>query len=232
MHITILGTRGEIGPSAPLHAKHAGVLVDGTILFDLGEREYLDRGADAAFITHLHPDHAFFVTDPTAIDIPLYAPEQAEHDMPIMVIEEPVTVGPYTVTPVPTHHSVRVKSTAYLLEKEEEKILYTGDVIWINREFHPLLEGCRLVITDGSLVRKGGRVMRDKESGKIYGHAGIPDLIDLFAPFTDHILFLHFGSWFFEDVEASADRLRALGEAKGVSVIVGSDGMEIDTGSL
>ncbi|HDR73781.1 MAG TPA: hypothetical protein ENN85_07715 [Methanoculleus sp.] len=232
MHITILGTRGEIEQSAPSHAKHSGVLVDETLLFDLGERDYLDLGAKIAFITHLHPDHAFFVTDPAAIDIPLYAPEEADGDVQITVIEEPVTLGPYTVTPIPTHHSVKVQSTAYCIEKGEEKVLYTGDMIWINKEYHHLLEGCRLVITDGSLVRKGGRVMRDTETGKIYGHAGIHDLIDLFAPFTEHILFLHFGSWFFKDVEASAERLRALGEAKGVSVIVGRDGMAIETGSL
>ena len=232
MHITILGTRGEIEQSAPSHANHSGVLVNGTILFDVGERDYLDLGAEAAFITHLHPDHAFFVTDPAAIDMPLYSPEQSENDPPLTVITEPVTVGPYTVTPIPTHHSVKVKSIAYCIEKGEEKILYTGDMIWINKEYHHLLEGSRLVITDGSLVRKGGRVMRDKDTGKIYGHAGIPDLIDLFAPYTEHILFMHFGSWFFKDVEASADRLRALGEEKGVSVLVGYDGMEIETGSL
>jgi mRNA degradation ribonuclease J1/J2 len=232
MHITILGTRGEIEETAPSHAHHSGMLVDERLLFDLGEREYLDLGAEAVFITHLHPDHAFFITDPAAIDIPLYAPEEADGDVPITVIDDPVTLGPYTVTPIPTHHRLKVKSTAYRIEKGEEKILYTGDLIWINKEYHHLLEGCRLVITDGSLVRKGGRVMRDKATGKIYGHAGIPDLVDLFAPFTDHILFSHFGSWFFKDVEASFGRLRALGEEKGVSVLVGYDGMEIETGSL
>jgi hypothetical protein len=41
MKIKILGTRGDIKAAKPYHAKHSGVLVDNTLLFDLGKRQYL-----------------------------------------------------------------------------------------------------------------------------------------------------------------------------------------------
>ena len=63
MKITILGTRGEIEPTAPYHARHSGLLVDDTLMFDLGEQEFLAYKPSYIFITHLHPDHAYFVRD-------------------------------------------------------------------------------------------------------------------------------------------------------------------------
>jgi hypothetical protein len=44
MRLTILGTRGNILPSAPGYARHSGILVDARILLDLGEAEYLRHG--------------------------------------------------------------------------------------------------------------------------------------------------------------------------------------------
>ena len=41
MHITVLGTRGNVSPSAPKHARCSGILVDGLLLLDLGEATYL-----------------------------------------------------------------------------------------------------------------------------------------------------------------------------------------------
>jgi glyoxylase-like metal-dependent hydrolase (beta-lactamase superfamily II) len=60
MKIEILGTRGEIKNLKPYHAKHSGVFIDNDLLFDLGEKEYLKLNPEHIFITHLHPDHAFF----------------------------------------------------------------------------------------------------------------------------------------------------------------------------
>jgi glyoxylase-like metal-dependent hydrolase (beta-lactamase superfamily II) len=88
VHIKILGTRGEVEPSVPFHSKHSGTLVDGTLLMDLGEKEFLNYNPRAVFITHLHPDHAFFVTDPAEIDVPIYAPETNDANN-IRIIEDP-----------------------------------------------------------------------------------------------------------------------------------------------
>jgi len=230
MHITILGTRGEVEGSAPGHSLRSGILVDSTLLFDLGEKEFLDLAPRHVFITHLHPDHAFFVTDPFPVDIPIHGPEAGDGTVPIEVIGDPLTLGPYTITPIPTHHSKLVKSVAYLVRKGEESVLYTGDLIWINREYHHLFDPVDLVITDGSFFQKGGRIRRDAGFGVLYGHNGIPDLVRLFSPFTSRILFVHFGSWFFEDPPGAEERIAALGADYGITVMAARDGMELETG--
>lgn len=61
MHIKILGSKGEIENSLPYHSKHSGILVDDCLLFDVGEKEFLKPHLKAIIVTHLHPDHAYFV---------------------------------------------------------------------------------------------------------------------------------------------------------------------------
>jgi glyoxylase-like metal-dependent hydrolase (beta-lactamase superfamily II) len=231
LRIKVLGTRGEVEPSVPYHSKHSGVLVDNRLLLDLGEREYLNYRPEAVFITHLHPDHAFFITEPASIDVPVYAPEESDK-AGLRVIESTVQVGPYRVTPIPTHHSKKVRSSAYLVESGQQKLLYTGDVIWINKEYHQLLDGLALVITEASFVRKGGMVRKDRDTGRIYGHTGVPNLIALFRPFTRHILLVHFGNWFYRDTKAARDKLQQMGKSEGVTVHVGYDGLELDLDDL
>jgi ribonuclease BN (tRNA processing enzyme) len=227
MHIKVLGTRGEIEPSLPYHARHSGVLIDGLILLDLGEREFLDYQPKWVFITHLHPDHAFFIKKVVSIDAFLYAPEESQK-INIHIISDTIQVDSYLVTPIPSHHSKKVKSTAYLIDNGKQRLLYTGDIVWINKEYHQLLDNLNLVITDGSYIRRGGLIRRDKETGKLYGHAGIPDLVNLFKPFTHHILFIHFGSWFFKGVRRARAKLNELGKANHVEIHVGYDGMDME----
>jgi hypothetical protein len=105
-------------------------------------------------------------------------------------------------------------------------------MIWINEEYHYLFTDLKLVITDGSYFRRGGMVRRDKETGQLYGHNGIPDLINLFQHFTRHILFIHFGSWFFKNVKGAREKLGRMGDGHGVGVYVGYDGMELDLDKL
>jgi glyoxylase-like metal-dependent hydrolase (beta-lactamase superfamily II) len=232
MRIKVLGTRGEVEPSVPYHSKHSGVLVDGTVLLDLGEREFLDCEPRGIFVTHLHPDHAFFVTEPAEIDIPIYAPERSKNATNVRVIESTVQFASYRVMPIPTHHSKKVKSVAYLVDSGEQKLLYTGDIIWINKEYHHLFADLALVITEASFVRKGGMIRKDKDTGQIYGHNGVPNLIDLFKPFTRHILLVHFGNWFFRGVGPARKKLNELGKSSGVNIHVGYDGMELDLKEL
>lgn len=259
MNLKILGTRGEVKESAPRHSKHSGVLIDGQILLDLGEKEYLNYRPKAIFITHLHPDHAFFIREPTSIDVPVYAPE-VHKNAKIEVPHGPISLDAYRITPFPTIHSKKFLSMGYVVEKKEEmkgraegetegrtggkkeegakegkkdwKLVYTGDLIRINKKHHHLLENADLVITDGSHLRKGGRVFRDKETGQIYGHTGIPDLVNFFKAFTASILFLHFGSWFYEDVPESVKRIKETGKERGVNVIAAYDGLELNLSDL
>jgi ribonuclease BN (tRNA processing enzyme) len=227
MKIRVLGSRGEIDRVAPRHRKHSGVLIDDTLLFDLGEPEFLDYGPEAVFITHLHPDHAFFISRHAKVDIPVYAPEPYQDRVTVREMNEPVRTGDYAITPLPTEHSLRVRSAAYLVRKGSESVLYTGDMIALKDDDLP--RPVDLVITEGSYIRRGGLVRREKETGALFGHAGIPDLVRLFSPITDHILLVHFGNWFYNDIRESRRKLQKIGKDHRVIIHVGYDGMKLDT---
>lgn len=223
MEIRILGTRGEIKKSCPYHSKHSGVLIDKKILLDIGEEEFLDYKPKYIFITHFHPDHAFFVKQPekkAKIKTPIYAPEDLKQ-------KKSVKVDSYKITPIPTIHSKKVKSLAYVIEKSGKKLLYTGDMIWIKKKYHYLLKNLDLVITEASFYRKGGLVREDKQTREVYGHTGIPNLIDLFKKFTSHILFLHFGSWFYRDIKQARRKLNKLGKENKIKITVAYQGLEL-----
>ena len=230
MDIKILGTRGEIEPSAPYHAKKSGVLIDGKILLDCGDQRFLAYHPHYVLMTHLHPDHAFFTRGDKRYhipNVPLFAPEHFDQ-VPISVTKKPFTINGYRVTPIPTIHSIKVKSNAYLLAHKKKRILYTGDMIWIEKKYHHLLHDLDLVITEASHIREGGVVRRDPKTGHIFGHTGIPNLIALFSAYTPSIVLTHFGSWFYKDMKKSRRQCLQLGREYGVEVIVGYDGMELE----
>jgi hypothetical protein len=104
--------------------------------------------------------------------------------------------------------------------------LYTGDLIWIDVKYHGLLKNVDLVITEGSYLRRGGLVRKDKETGILYGHNGIPDLLQLLHRFTANILLIHFGAWFYQDIKKSRLSLKKSGKQLNLNIIVGYDGME------
>ncbi|HMA54292.1 MAG TPA: MBL fold metallo-hydrolase [Acidobacteriota bacterium] len=229
MQITVLGTRGEIDQTAPYHSRHSGLLIDGSLMVDVGEREFLDRAPKAVLITHLHPDHAYFVragAERPPAGIPLFAPESYK-DYGVTVLEGPETIAGFGVRPVPSHHSLKVRSQGYLIARGSTRILYTGDLVWINKEHHALFEGLDLVITEASYFRKGGLIIRHKATGQIYGHTGVPDLVRLFKDYCRRIVLVHFGGWFYKDIGRARAAIRELGRTNGVVLEAGRDNQTI-----
>ncbi len=252
--MTILGTRGEIEASAPYHARHSGILIDDTLLFDLGEKEFLDYNPSYIFITHLHPDHAYFVRSGTSIpetNAIIYAPENysastkkgkqkttPDHQETVVkIFPGKLRWHGYTISAIPTEHSLKVKSQAYLIEKNGKRVLYTGDLFWIDKKYHNRLGNLDLVITEGSYLKKGGMIRRSKlptddeaksQLSQPFGHTGIPNLLQLFAPHTKQIALMHFGTWFYTDGARKAHaELKNLGKQYGIEVIAGYDGLQI-----
>jgi len=197
MHIKILGTRGEIRLAHPKHVRHSGVLIDKKLLFDLGEKAFLKWNPRSIFITHLHPDHAFFMAsaEEITIDVPVFAPETSHRLTAMKVIAVPMQLGRYKITPIPVTHSIKVKALGFLIEKGDKRIFYTGDLISVRERYFETLGKLDAVITEASFLRKGGLV-RKNEQGEIFGHAGVSDLVNLFSTFTSRIIFTHFGSCF------------------------------------
>lgn len=231
MHLKILGTRGEIEASLPRHSKKSGVLIDDILLLDLGEKQYLKYDPKWILITHLHPDHAYFMRrgkeEHPLTEAEIFAPEKpASHA--IRILNQPTKIGPYHVIPIPTHHSKHVLSQAYLIEKGGISILYTGDLVWIDKKYHHLFKEVDLVITDGSYIREGGVIRKDPETEKLFGHNGIPNLIRLFRPYTKKILFIHFGTWFYQNVKESREKLLSLGKIYKINILVGHDGLDLE----
>ncbi len=227
MNLKILGTRGKIPQWAPRHKNFSGILLDDKILIDVGEAEYLKHKPEAIVFTHFHPDHAFFISGAETFDpeIPLFGPEKQELIPHLKIVTEKFRAGAYSFTPIPVIHALRLKSFGYLIQKEEKKILITGDVAWIEKANVESLPRVDLVVTEASFIRKGGMIRRKND--KIFGHTGIPDLIRLLGPHTSRIAFVHYGSWFFKDLHESTEKLKSF-ETDELEVIPAYDGMEIE----
>jgi ribonuclease BN (tRNA processing enzyme) len=222
----ILGTRGNVEKFAPKYFKHSGILIDDRLLLDVGEKQFLKYRPRWIFITHLHPDHAALNAGDIPKDIPVYAPEISRILPGAQMVSEAVVVGSYTVTPIPTVHSQRVKSVGYVVQKGKQKIFYSSDLIRIESKYHRLLRGLDLVITDGSFMRSKGLIRLDAHTREPFGHNGIPDLVKFFRRFTQCIVVTHFGTWSFKDISKSRQKIESLGN--GVRVIAAHDGMSLD----
>lgn len=227
MKIQVLGSKGKIEASAPHYKKHTGFLIDHKILLDVGEAEYMHLDPKAIVFTHFHPDHAFFmygkeIFDP---DVPLFGPEQQERIPKLQPVSENFEILGYSFIPFPVIHALKLKSLGYLVEKDGKKVLFTGDVAWIEKEHLEELPPVDLVITEATFISKGGRINRKKD--RIFGHTGIPDLIRILGPLTPKILLTHYGEWFFGDVDNNIQRIREFG-TESLEVVPGYDGLEIE----
>lgn len=231
MHITILGTRGEIEASAPWHSRHSGLLINDDLMLDLGEREFLKHQPNHILITHLHPDHAFFVRrgETTDIDIPIYAPESyRDHGVTVRKLTSRTHLGHYDIQPIPTIHSAKVDSRAYLITRGRKRLLYTADLVWIKKWYHRYFKDLDLIITEASFIRSDGMIRRHKGTGQPFGHAGIPRLIKLFSDYCRHIILMHFGAWFYKDSRAARRKVSHLARKHDVTIDIAYDGMQFD----
>jgi glyoxylase-like metal-dependent hydrolase (beta-lactamase superfamily II) len=153
MRLKILGTRGNILPWAPNYARHSGILVDGRILLDLGEVAYLHYRPHQIFISHLHPDHAAFLRAKVVTDAEIYVPEPTRRRPTARVTSRPVQNGSYRIVPVPTVHSLKVRSLGYVVEKRGRRVFFSSDLVSIQGRYQRRLRRLDLVITEGRYMR-------------------------------------------------------------------------------
>lgn len=103
---------------------------------------------------------------------------------------------------------------AYVIEKNKKRIFITGDVSVADQNWVTMIRHVDLAIIDGSHFRKGGHLQIDKITGQVYGHTGIPDLVELLSKITNHIVVIHLGSWFMREPEKGEEQIRNLSTEK------------------
>jgi ribonuclease BN (tRNA processing enzyme) len=133
---------------------------------------------DAVMVSHLHPDHCvdllgLYVTrkyqpaGPLTDPLPVYGPqdtgermEQAYHGLEEggmdnefvfhgLVDRQPVTVGPFTVTPFRVNHPV--ETFGFRVEADGSVLAYSGDTDTCDA-LTPLFTGADLVLADSAFV--------------------------------------------------------------------------------
>jgi len=180
MKIKVLGTRANIKLQHTLHSKHTGILCDHKIMLDLGEKEFLSENPKAVFITHLHPDHAFFINGEEKLKPEnaclIYTPQNPGKLKNLKVIKtnKAVYVDDYKIIPIPVSHSLKVKSFGYIIEKKSKRIFFSGDVAGIEDKYMEQLGKLDMVITEGSFLEKEECCAEIKIQDKYLGTQAFP----------------------------------------------------------
>ncbi|HEY9185015.1 MAG TPA: MBL fold metallo-hydrolase [Salegentibacter sp.] len=226
MEIEILGCRGKIKARAPKYRNHSGFLVNEKLLIDVGEEAFLERKPKAIIFTHFHPDHAYFIFKEETFSpkTPHYGPESHPLIPELKIISAETEISGFSITPVPVIHAKNLKSYGYVVEKHGKRVFFTGDVAWIEKAHLKEIGQVDLIITEATLINKGGRINRDGDN--IYGHTGIPDLVRILSPLSPKLIFTHYGDWFFKDIGESKEKLKSL-EPEGTKLIPAFDGFKI-----
>ncbi|MCY0910001.1 MAG: MBL fold metallo-hydrolase [Sulfobacillus thermotolerans] len=143
-----------------------------------------DDQRTAVFVSHAHSDHMGLVgwITPT---IPIYcSPDTARlataltgsgqgfsGAMPDLIMvkdRETVNFGPFRVTRYPVDHDI-IGASAYAVETEDGVVAYTGDLRLHGRhpgqtiEFAEAVRGCRVLVTEGSMLGTGFRATEPTE---------------------------------------------------------------------
>ena len=237
MHLTFLGTRGEIEARTRRHRMHTSLLVSyhgARVMIDCG-LDWLGKlkrlNPNAIVLTHAHPDHAWGLKQGAAC--PVYAPQKTWHELQHYPVEErhvikeraPTKICGINFEAFSVEHSILSPAVAYRVSAGRARIFYAPDLIFIH-ERKAALEGVQLYIGDGatitrSFVRKRGKAL--------IGHSPVrTQLTWCQKEGVPHAIITHCGSEIVtgDELEIAAN-LRMLGKERGVQVRIAYDGMKV-----
>lgn len=238
MKLTFLGTRGYIEAVTDEHRMHTSTLVSyrgRSVRLDCGEDWLGPCGevrAQAIFVTHCHPDHAWGLK--RGAPGPVYATAESWEEMAGWPIEdrrtiadrESVTLGEITVQCFDVQHSTRCPAVGYRISAGVITIFYVPDLVYIiDRE--AALTGCDVYIGDGATLDRNF-VRRQKDTGELIGHVPVRTQLTWCRKLgVPRMIVTHCGS---QIVKGGADAERKLQEyaaERGVAAQIATDGLEV-----
>jgi phosphoribosyl 1,2-cyclic phosphodiesterase len=231
MKIRFPGTRGEIDIASKRHRRHSCLLLEGRILIDCGA-DWLGRfGSPAAIVlTHAHPDHAGGLK--WGAECPVYATTETFEGLKSCPLRERKVITPgepfflcgLRFEAFSVDHSLIAPAVGYRITDRTVAVFYIPDVARIpNRR--RLLSKISLYIGDGVSVT---RPLLRRRGTTMIGHAALREQLD-WCPQAEirRAIFTHCGSEIVRAGSAIVDRVKGLGNARGVDVLLAHDGMMV-----
>jgi len=240
MKLVFLGTRGEIERWNKYHTKQTGMILvyrRQKYLFDCGRGIDINRvKPDYVIVTHGHPDHSRGLQEFTGI-IHTHRKCDFKHKgtFKYLKLRTRNKVGNLWITPIPVSHSIRYPTCGYIIETKRMKIAFFPDVLSIRPEDRKHLSDADFYVGDGAfIVDKPGRVRRDKETGKVWGHATIIDQIKWCKKQgVKRAIITHLGTWAITAGEEKVrEKMRELSKQYDIKVRAAYDGLSIDLTEL
>jgi phosphoribosyl 1,2-cyclic phosphodiesterase len=241
LELCFLGTRGLIPISTRSHRLQTSTLLavgNHRVLIDCGET-WLGRleaiRPDAILLTHAHEDHAGALKAGSPCRV--YASAQTWQRIrtfPVAaalrrVIEprKPFDIASISFEAFPVVHSLRAPAVGYRISLEKTRIFYVPDVLEIPERRAALLDVSVYVGDGASLARPIMRRARADLRRRI-GHAPIvQQLTWCSAEGVPRMIVTHCGSQIVRsDGRRMRTRLRKLGRALGVDVLLAHDGLK------
>ncbi|MEX0879370.1 MAG: MBL fold metallo-hydrolase [Thermoanaerobaculia bacterium] len=241
MRLHFYGTKGYVDESSRAHAGHSAFVIETEgfrLLCDFGEnRKGMLRKIrpDAVFVSHAHPDHGWGLWEGT--DVPVHASaitHELLKELPllnrvVLAAEEPVSIGPFRLTPYPAIHSVRCPCVGARIVVNGFTLIYSGDIVAFE-EPASALAGADLYIGDGSTLTAS--LVRRHPTGALLGHTTVRAQLGWLARHgVPRAIFSHFGKGPIEMGTEALDRaLAELAAANppGCRVAAAHDGLELE----
>lgn len=238
MHISFLGTKGNIKVRSKEHYRHTVTAFsyrDARIIIDCGldwASQAKKFQADALFVSHAHPDHVGGLEK--GIPFPVYATPESwqimEHyailDRKVIHPQEPIKIGGFTVEAFTVEHSFNAPAVGYRIHAGKRTVFYVPDLAKI---VHPqkALFDIDMYIGDGAIIKR--TLLLRESDGVLTGHAPIIEQLAWCKKYhVPRAIFTHCGTEITsQDFNVAQEKIKKLGQSFEVEADLAYDGLEI-----